>query len=56
MKNRTLGAEFIHADGQTDRQRDRQTESHNEAHALFTQYCERTYKLFLQLHHAPHIE
>jgi hypothetical protein len=40
MKLRTVGAELLHADGQTDRQ----TDLHDEANNLFWKFCERTQK------------
>ena len=36
MKTLSLGAELLHADGQTDR--------HEEARSRFSQFCERDYK------------
>jgi len=44
MKIRPVGAEFLHADGQTDIHTDRWTERHGEANSRFSQICERTKK------------
>jgi hypothetical protein len=40
MKIRPLGADILHADGQTDSQKDR----HDEAHSRFSHYCKRAKK------------
>ena len=40
MKIRPLGAEFFHADRQTNRRTDR----HNEANSRFSLFCEGAYK------------
>ena len=37
MKLCPIGAEFLHADGQTDEQ----TDKHDDANSCFTQNCER---------------
>jgi hypothetical protein len=41
MKIRPVGAEMVHADGQTDR--------HNEANSRFSQFSERTQKRGINL-------
>jgi hypothetical protein len=45
MKIRTVGAEFFHADGRTDRQTDkrigrRKTDRHGQTNSRFSQFCE----------------
>ena len=40
MKIRPVGAEFLHADGRTDRQTDRQTDRRDEANNRFSQFYE----------------
>jgi hypothetical protein len=42
MKILSVGAEFVHADGQTDRQTDTQMERHDEVNSRFSQFCGRT--------------
>jgi hypothetical protein len=42
IKIRPVGAELLHADGQTDRRRDR----HAEANRRFSQFCDRVFGVF----------
>jgi hypothetical protein len=46
MKIRSVGAEFLHADGSIDGRTDGRMERHDGANSRFSQFCEHVYNLF----------